>query len=75
MVGFRDLVGTDFAPVSNKSAVKELVLYCTLNYLEVTWVADIFFHLQSKTSTLQSTQILAKVIQLNPTLKYNGHIK
>ena len=23
MVGFRDLVGTDFAPVSNKTAVKE----------------------------------------------------
>ena len=26
MVGFRDLVGTDFAPVSNKTAVKGLVI-------------------------------------------------
>ena len=31
MVGFRDLVGTDFAPVSNKTAVK-LVLELSQNW-------------------------------------------
>ena len=31
MVGFRDLVGTDFAPVSNKTAVKSYFQCITRN--------------------------------------------
>ena len=38
MVGFRDFVGTDFAPVSNKTAVKDLRPYQSLYNKQLKFV-------------------------------------
>ena len=46
MVGFRDFVGTDFAPVSNKTAVKKslspiFVLFNDFFFVKIRLIIDI----------------------------------
>ena len=64
MVGFRDFVGTDFAPVSNKTAVK-------VNFLWLLYISDRCSILQSVSAEASSGTLYLFSTVLLPRLSTN----